>query len=180
MQKSLRKKLATLENPNVTLGQIFLILIDAWQEYLSFNNSESSQTDMNNNNLTAMTTRDIKQIGSSADVTRNYDKNCEITDKYFHESTKTSDCTRKNSKNCYKDLEFDHCYCTSHTPRSAAVYTDDSTNIAYEEKPTPVSAKDIKDAIDITFFSTIYDKCKKPSYRDASNNVCVSNVQHFR
>ncbi|XP_067207821.1 nucleoprotein TPR-like isoform X2 [Linepithema humile] len=190
VQKSLRKKLAVLENPNITLGQIFLILIDVWQEYISFNNInertspnqvftiENPPIDMNNNNLTTMTTHDVKQIDPSADT--NSDKNCE-TDEYFHKGTKTSDCTCKNSNNCCTTLESDYCYCTSCTSRSTAVYTDDSTNVAYEGKSATISTRDIgsstKDTIDATFLSTIYEKCKKSfAYRDNSNNFCAEKA----
>lgn len=175
----------------MTLGQIFLILIDVWQDYVLLNINkkislnqvftiEDPLIDMNNNNLTAMTIHNIKQINPSADTRKNYDKNCGTMDEYFYESTKKNDCICQNSTNCCGNLKYNHCYCMNCTSQSTTVYTENSTNnVAYEEKLATFSTRDIglsiKDAIDATFFS-IYKKYKTSSYRDNSDDFCVSNV----
>lgn len=103
-----------VENPNITLNQMFLILFDVLQEYMSFNNVDEKTfsshqvstiknplIDVNNNNLSVITTRGIKQNCLSADAAENLgndnciraiDRDCIVCiDKYIHGSEKTSD-----------------------------------------------------------------------------------------
>lgn len=97
-----------LENPNVTLNQMFTILFDVLQEYISVSNADQKTfsnhqvstiknlpIDVNNNNLSVITTRNIKQNCLSANEAENYgnnnciraiDKDCIVCiDKYIHE-----------------------------------------------------------------------------------------------
>lgn len=87
-----------LENPNVTLNQMFTILFDVLQEYISVNNADekafsshqvstikSPPSDVNNNNISVITTRNIKQNCLSADAAKNFgNNNCiKVTDKDY-------------------------------------------------------------------------------------------------
>lgn len=76
------------ENPNLTLNQIFLTLYDVLQEYMSFINADertfsshqvstikNSLIDANNNNLSVITTRDIKQNCVCSDAVENFGNN---------------------------------------------------------------------------------------------------------
>jgi len=185
-----------LENPNTSLNQILLVLFDALQEYMSLNNIGekilSNQINMDlidiNNNNVVTTVHDIKQNHLNTDVTENI-ANMETinkysmtgTENYVQENMQTNDYNyNSNIKKCYPNLKSDHyCVCTS---QPIAV-----TNPC-EKTPTTFSMKDFSAAINnlntALFDSTkIYEKCKKPSYRDINNDFCVSKnkflVNHF-
>ncbi|XP_019886035.2 uncharacterized protein LOC105275530 isoform X2 [Ooceraea biroi] len=191
VEPSSRKGLANLENPNVTLSQILLVLFDALQEYMSLNNAGDrvllnqqvyvdSLIDVNNNNLITTTVRGIKQNYFSTENVNNCAKDCMTgAGSYVHESVQTSDCICSNVKDCYASLKPDRRCCTVCTPRSVAVCTKDCKNLACKEVPA-ISMKDIssamKDTLDTTLFPKVYDKCRKSSYRDISNDFCVKRA----
>lgn len=80
VQENARNRLAYLENSNITLGQMFLILFDVFQELLSFTDVEEKLSsshqvptigpliDVNNNDLPTITARDIKQCDFNAET----------------------------------------------------------------------------------------------------------------
>lgn len=90
-QESSQNRLAYLENSNVTLGQMFLILFDVFQELLSLTDvdeklSPSYQVpirrpliDVNNNDLPTITARDIKQCDFNAGTRKDPGNNNHIT-----------------------------------------------------------------------------------------------------
>lgn len=89
VQESSQNRLAYLEN--VTLGQMFLILFDVFQELLSFTDADEKLSpshqvsiehpliDVNNNDLPTITTRDIKQCDFSAGTRKDPGNNDHIT-----------------------------------------------------------------------------------------------------
>jgi hypothetical protein len=187
--KSSSKRFANLENSNTTLNQILLVLFDALQEYMSLNNigekilsnqiNMDSLIDINNNNVVT-TVHDIKQNCLNTDVTENI-ANTETINKYttgaenyVHEKVQTNDYNyNSNIKNCYSSLKSDHyCVCTS---QPIAVTKPC-------EKTTTFSMKDFSTAINnlntALFDSTkIYERCKKSSCRDISNDFSVSKIK---
>ncbi|CAL1675021.1 unnamed protein product [Lasius platythorax] len=146
-----------VENPNITLNQMFLILFDVLQEYMSFNNVDETFSshqvstiknpliDVNNNNLSVITTRGIKQNCLSADAAENLESDC-------------------------------RCALQSIT----AVDTKDCKNLACEKKSATVLMKDtcssMKDALDVNLFPKIHEKCRKSSYRDISKDFCAEKT----
>ncbi|XP_011878150.1 PREDICTED: uncharacterized protein LOC105567694 [Vollenhovia emeryi] len=154
-----QKKLACLENSNITLGQMFLILFDILQELLLFTDADekprSSQRvsavgnpliDANNNDLPAITARDIKQRDFSAGTT--------------------------------KDLESDYC-CTRRSLQSTAVVSK-MCDFACQENSTTILMRDasssMKDILDAATFPATHEKYRKSSYRDISKDFCAEKT----
>ncbi|XP_018359784.1 PREDICTED: uncharacterized protein LOC108759027 [Trachymyrmex cornetzi] len=151
MQENLQKRFAYLENSNITLGQMFLILFDVMQEFLSFTNVdgklcldhqvsavEDPLIDVNNN-LPTKTIRDIKQRDFNTGAT--------------------------------KDFESDRC--TSCSLKSTAFYSK-NCNFACKKKPaTILASSSMKNIFDATSCRMAH---RKSSYRDISKDVCAEKM----
>ncbi|KAM0729835.1 X-linked retinitis pigmentosa GTPase regulator-interacting protein 1 [Formica fusca] len=149
--ESSQKRLA--ENPNLALNQIFLTLYDVLQEYISFSNADertfpshqvstlkNSLIDANNNNLSVITTRGIKQNCLRSDAAVNFDSDRRCTS-----------CAPQRSAVDTKDSKNFTC-----EKKSATVLMKDT-------------GSSMKGPLDIDFFPLIHEKYRK-SYRDISKD----------
>ncbi|KAL6444316.1 hypothetical protein ACFW04_001896 [Cataglyphis niger] len=140
------------ENSNLTLNQIFLILYEVLQEYMSLSNADektfsshqvsttkNSLIDANNNNLSVITC-DIKQNCLRSDAVENFDSNR---------------------------------HCMSRAPQRNPDDIKNNRNFTWEKRSATV-LKDTglsrKNPLDVNFVPLIHEKYRK-SYRDISKDA---------
>ncbi|XP_011062360.1 PREDICTED: uncharacterized protein LOC105150762 isoform X2 [Acromyrmex echinatior] len=151
MREYLQKKFAYLENSNITLDQMFSILFDIMQEFLSFTNVDGKP-------------RLDHQVSAIEDPLIDVNNNL---------PTKIIRDIKKHDFNTGTTKDFESGRCTSCSLKSNALYSK-KCNFACKKKPaTVLASSSMKNIVDATSSSMAY---RKSSYRDISKDFCAEKV----